>query len=70
MTFFMQTSTKKVAPKKRGRPPTGKDTARTFRASDELIAMVDAWADANGAVRSEAIRRLVEIGLKAKLASK
>jgi hypothetical protein len=28
--------------------------------------MVDAWADANGAGRSEAIRRLVEIGLKAK----
>jgi hypothetical protein len=64
----MRTSTKKVTPKRRGRPATGKDPARTFRLSDELIATVDAWAvsqdDAPG--RSEAIRRLVELGLKAK----
>jgi hypothetical protein len=32
----------------------------------ELIAEVEAWASANDATRSEAIRRLVEIGLKAK----
>ena len=64
--LFMSASTKKVIPKKRGRRPTGKDPARTFRASDDLIAMVDAWADANGSRRSEAIRRLVELGLRAK----
>jgi hypothetical protein len=61
----MKTSTKKVTPKRRGRPATGKDPARTIRLSDEFIAKVDSWAgkqdDAPG--RSEAIRRLVEIGL-------
>jgi len=31
-----------------------------------LIAEVEAWAAANDATRSEAFRRLVEIGLKAK----
>jgi hypothetical protein len=51
-----------------GRKPTGTDPARTIRLSDEFISAVDAWAarqdDEPG--RSEAIRRLVEIGLKAK----
>jgi hypothetical protein len=51
-----------------GRPATGRDPSRTFRLSDEFIASVDAWAalqdDEPG--RSEAIRRLVELGLKAK----
>ena len=41
---------------------------RTFRLSDEFMEKVDAWAakqdDQPG--RSEAIRRLVEIGLKVK----
>jgi hypothetical protein len=31
-----------------------------------LIAEVEAWAVANDATRSEAIRRLVELGLKGK----
>jgi metal-responsive CopG/Arc/MetJ family transcriptional regulator len=31
-----------------------------------LIAEVETWAIANDATRSEAIRRLVELGLKAK----
>jgi hypothetical protein len=31
-----------------------------------LIAEVEAWAVANETTRSEAIRRLVELGLKAK----
>jgi hypothetical protein len=51
-----------------GRKPTGTDPARTIRLSDEFLANVDAWAaqqpDEPG--RSEAIRRLVELGLKAK----
>ncbi|MBR1154518.1 hypothetical protein [Bradyrhizobium sp. JYMT SZCCT0428] len=51
-----------------GRKPTGVDPTRTFRLSDEFIATVDAWADqqADEPSRSEAIRRLVELGLKAK----
>jgi hypothetical protein len=64
----MPPSTKKVTPKRPGRPATGKDPARTFRLSDEFIANVDAWAAAQDDEpgRSEAIRRLVEIGLKVK----
>jgi hypothetical protein len=46
-----------------GRKPTGRDPVRTMRLSDEFIATVDAWAGANDATRSEAIRRLVELGL-------
>jgi hypothetical protein len=40
----------------------------TGRLSDELVATVDAWASrqSDKPTRSEAIRRLVEIGLKAK----
>jgi Ribbon-helix-helix protein, copG family len=49
-----------------GRPATGTDPARTIRLSDEFIETVDAWAAANDTTRSEAIRRLVELGLKAK----
>ena len=37
-----------------------------MRLSNEFIAKVDAWAKAHDTGRSEAIRRLVEIGLKAK----
>jgi hypothetical protein len=66
---------KKATPRKHGgprpgsgRPATGKAPTRTLRLTDEFIANVDAWAasqdDEPG--RSEAIRRLVEIGLKAK----
>ena len=41
---------------------------RTMRLSDEFIATVDAWASRQDDTpsRSEAIRRLVELGLKAK----
>jgi hypothetical protein len=51
-----------------GRKPTGVDPARTIRLSDEFIATVDAWAaqQSDEPSRSEAIRRLVELGLKAK----
>jgi hypothetical protein len=57
----------KVTPKKaRGRPATGKDPHVTARMPSALIAEVEAWAVANDASRSEAIRRLVELGLKAK----
>jgi hypothetical protein len=57
----------KVMPKKgRGRPATGKNPQVVIRMPAALIAAVDAWGAANEAIRSEAIRRLVELGLKAK----
>jgi hypothetical protein len=69
-TIFMKKSIK-VTPKKRGRgrPPTGgRDPARTIRLSDEFIATIDTWGAQQDDTpnRSEAIRRLVEIGLKGK----
>jgi Arc/MetJ-type ribon-helix-helix transcriptional regulator len=54
----------KVHPKKRrGRPATGKDPLISARLPQELIDHVEAWATANSASRSEAIRRLLELGL-------
>jgi hypothetical protein len=63
------TKSNKVVPKKRrGRPATGRDPVTAIRLSSELRKTVDNWAskqeDQPG--RSEAIRRLVELGLKAK----
>ena len=51
-----------------GRRPTGKDATRTLRLSDDFIDQIDHWAtqQEDQPSRSEAIRRLVEIGLKAK----
>jgi hypothetical protein len=64
----MKPSKKNVIRKRPGRPATGQDPVTAIRLSKELRANVDAWAatqdDEPG--RSEAIRRLVEIGLKAK----
>jgi hypothetical protein len=58
---------KKVEPKKRrGRPATGKDPHIAARMPPELIAEVEAWAVTNDTSRSDAFRRLVEIGLTAK----
>jgi hypothetical protein len=57
----------KVAPKKRrGRPATGKDPHIAARMPPKLIAEVETWAAANQTTRSEAFRRLVELGLKVK----
>ena len=51
-----------------GRKPTGTDPARTIRLSDDFIDKVDAWAADQPDLpsRSEAIRRLVELGLAGK----
>jgi hypothetical protein len=54
-------------PKKaRGRPATGRDPMIGLRASDQLRTAIDAWAarQPDKPSRSEAIRRLVELGLK------
>jgi hypothetical protein len=60
----------KVIPKKRGRPATGKDPLLAIRAPSVLIAAIDAWAAKDGLARSEAVRRLIEAGLKANKRSK
>lgn len=65
----MKPSKKNVVRKGRpGRPATGQDPVTAIRLSAQLRATVDAWATKQDDTprRSEAIRRLVEIGLKAK----
>jgi hypothetical protein len=54
----------KVNQKKRGRPATGRDPVSAVRLPTELTTAVDKWAEDHQANRSEAIRRLVELGLK------
>jgi hypothetical protein len=65
---FMGKLNKVVPKKRRGRPATGRDPVTAIRLSTELRQNVDIWAakqrDLPG--RSEAIRRLVEIALKAR----
>jgi hypothetical protein len=58
----------KVHQKKLGRPATGRDPAVTVRLPKEVLDDVETWAAKQGSDlnRSQSIRRLVEIGLKAK----
>jgi len=64
----MKSSTKNVVRKRPGRPATGQAPVTAIRLSMQLRESVDAWAakqlDEPG--RSEAIRRLVELGLTGK----
>ena len=60
----------KVNQKRRGRPATGRDPVSAVRLPAELAAAVDNWGEAHEANRSEAIRRLVELGLKVKTPAK
>jgi hypothetical protein len=64
----MAMSNKVILKKRVGRPSTGNHPVRAIRLSDDFLAKVDAWAakQADEPGRSEAIRRLVELGLKAK----
>jgi hypothetical protein len=55
-----------VKRKKPGRPATGTDPLYGVRIPEELMDQIEEWAAKNSATRSDAIRRLVEIGLKAK----
>lgn len=50
--------------RKRGRPATGTDPMLAGRVPMTLIAAVEAWATRNGVTRSEAVRRLIQIGLE------
>jgi hypothetical protein len=63
------TKSNKVLPKKgRGRPATGRDPVTAIRLSPGLIKAIEKWAadQDDEPNRSEAVRRLVELGLKAK----
>ncbi|WP_197940719.1 ribbon-helix-helix domain-containing protein [Sphingomonas sp. HMP6] len=52
-------------PKKRGRPSTGgRQEGVLVRLPAEQLARLDAWREPSGLSRPEAIRRLVEAGLK------
>ena len=58
----------RVTKKKLGRPPTGKGIQIGERWHPPEIIAIDRWIVAQGEqiTRGQAIRRLVEIGLKAK----
>lgn len=47
-------------------PTGGRDPMVAIRMPQPVIADADAWGQTNNVGRSEAIRRLVELGLKAK----
>jgi len=63
----MKESRKNVAQKKRGRPATGQDPHISLRLPKETIAAADAWAAQlpDKPTRSEALRRLIDLGMKA-----
>ena len=64
----MKLSRNNAVRKKRGRPATGQDPTTSIRLSTELRALIDEWAAQHPEklTRTEAIRRLVELGLKAR----
>ena len=67
MVKSIRDSTKSTV--KMGRPKTtGPGEPQVVRMHDELIAAIDEWMNAQGEKisRPEAIRRLVELGLKVK----
>jgi hypothetical protein len=55
-----------VKRKRAGRPATGTEPLYGVRIADVLMKQIMDWGKSHGATRSEAIRRLVELGLKAK----
>ena len=61
----MMAARKNGTKKRRGRPATGQGVQIGTRWSEETVAAIDAWAAAQDGdpARSEAIRRLVELGL-------
>jgi hypothetical protein len=65
---IMKAARKNGTKKARGRPATGQGVQVGTRWSEATVAAIDAWSEKQGdrPGRSEAIRRLVEIGLRAK----
>jgi hypothetical protein len=57
---------KKVSPKKRGRPATGRDPVVAGRVPEVIVAEMDAFAKREGITRSAAMAELLASGLKAK----
>jgi hypothetical protein len=45
------------------RPSAGREAISAVKMSEKLTDEVDAWAEAHETVRSDAIRRLIELGL-------
>jgi ribbon-helix-helix CopG family protein len=62
----MKASIKADQKKKRGRPSTGRGAMVSSRVPPTTVDAIDEWASRNETTRSDAIRRLVELGLKAK----
>jgi len=62
----MKKSIKVDQKKKRGRPATGRGTMVSSRLPPSAVDEIDDWALLNKTTRSDAIRRLVELGLKVK----
>jgi hypothetical protein len=64
----MAKSNRVIPKKRRGRPATGKDPLTALRLPPELTRAIEAWAaqQDDEPNRSEAIRRLVELGLTVK----
>lgn len=64
----MERQEKRLAKKGRGRPATGRGTTVGVRCQDGMLDAVDEWRrkQPDLPTRATAIRRLAEIGLKAK----
>ena len=65
---LQRSSIEKVTPKKPGRPATGRDPVLTVRLPRAIRSAIENWAKQqhDRPSRSEAIRRLLELGLAAK----
>jgi hypothetical protein len=63
---FMKSSRKNGTKKRPGRPATGQGIQIGMRWPKDTVAAIDAWAEAHGMSRAESLKRLVELGLKAK----
>jgi hypothetical protein len=48
------------------RPSSARDAVSAVKMSEKLTAEVDAWAEAHGVVRADAICQLIELGLSAR----
>jgi hypothetical protein len=68
----MKATRKTGTKKQRGRPATGQGIQIGTRWAESMIAAIDAWASRqkDSPARSEAIRRLVELGLTVKAKSR
>lgn len=58
--------TVKQKPRRPGRPATGETPLMAFRPPADLRSAIQGWAAKHDVTVSEAIRRLVELGLKIK----